>query len=140
MTEETQCRTDWMVRPCVVYKAEYDDCCSLKARFNQYFIFGKMLDCDQWNTDYRNCYQWQKYKSEEAYAELIASEKQRRLERLRPHYRNDVWKRREEPPENWNAPLPEWMQKEYKNTYLQIRSREIKQNTDDSPLDKCTIL
>lgn len=125
-----------------------------------------MLDCDQWNTDYRNCYQWQKYKSEEAYvrklilctitinkkkrrekrkwffaqAELIASEKQRRLERLRPHYRNNVWKRREEPPENWNAPLPEWMQKEYKDTYLQIRSREIKQNTDDSPLDKCTIL
>lgn len=55
------------VRPCMMYQTEYDDCKGIKSRFNQYFIFGKTLDCSQWHTDYLNCYQWQKYKSEEAY-------------------------------------------------------------------------
>lgn len=26
-----------------------------------------MLDCNQWKTDYRNCYEWEKNKSEKAY-------------------------------------------------------------------------
>lgn len=51
----------------MMYKDEYDDCTSIKARFHQYFIFGEILDCEQWKTDYHNCYQWQKHKSEEAY-------------------------------------------------------------------------
>ncbi|XP_012235750.1 synaptic plasticity regulator PANTS [Linepithema humile] len=131
----------WMVRPCVVYKDEYDDCTSIRARFNQYFIFGQMLDCNQWNTDYRNCYQWRKYNSDEAYNELIKSEKQRRLKRLRAHYANDVWEKREKPPENWNAPLPEWMQKDFQNSYLHIRNEEMKEGKEVSALDsRCTIL
>lgn len=59
------------VRPCMIYKDEYDDCISVKARFHQYFIFGKLLDCDPWKIDYRNCYQWQKHKSEEAYVRRL---------------------------------------------------------------------
>lgn len=59
------------VRPCMIYKDEYDDCTSVKARFHQYFIFGETLDCSQWKTDYRNCYQWQKHKSEEAYVRRL---------------------------------------------------------------------
>lgn len=73
--------------------------------------------------------------------ELINSEKQRRAERLYAHYRNDVWQKREKPPENWNDPLPEWMQKEFQNSYLHIRNQEMKQGTEVSVLDsKCTIL
>lgn len=72
---------------------------------------------------------------------LIASEKQRRYARLRPHYENDVWEKREKPPENWNAPLPEWMQEKFKNTYLQIRSEDMKNGIERTMLDtKCTIL
>lgn len=51
----------------MIYKAEYDDCTSIRARFNQYFIFGETLDCNQWKTDYLNCYEWEKHKSEKAY-------------------------------------------------------------------------
>ncbi|EZA53162.1 hypothetical protein DMN91_005244 [Ooceraea biroi] len=139
--EEALRPNEWMIRPCMIYKGEYDDCCSIRARFNQYFIFGETLDCKQWDIDYRNCYQWQKYKSEEAFDELIKSEKKRRMERLLPHYQNDVWQKREEPPENWNAPLPEWMQKEFDNSYLHIRNREAKENREVSALDtRCTIL
>ncbi|XP_071557994.1 synaptic plasticity regulator PANTS [Temnothorax nylanderi] len=132
---------EWMVRPCMVYKDEHDECTSIRARFHQYFIFGEMLDCDQWKTDYHNCYQWQKYKSEEAYDELIRSEKERRAKRLHAHYQNNVWEKREKPPENWNTPLPEWMQKAFENSYLHIRSQEIKQGAEVSSLDtRCTIL
>ncbi|XP_072761850.1 synaptic plasticity regulator PANTS [Anoplolepis gracilipes] len=131
----------WMVRPCMIYKAEYDDCSSIRARFNQYFIFGETLDCSQWKADYVNCYEWEKNKSEKAYEQLIASEKQRRKERLRAHYENDVWEKRQRPPENWNAPLPEWMRKEFENSYLHIRNQEMKQNKEISQLDsRCTIL
>ncbi|KAL0129274.1 hypothetical protein PUN28_004165 [Cardiocondyla obscurior] len=131
---------EWMLRPCMVYKDEYDECTSVRARFHQYFIFGETLDCNQWKTDYNNCYQWQKYKSEEAYDQLLKSEKERRAKRLHAHYQNDVWEKREKPPENWNAPLPEWMQKEFQNSYLHIRNEEMKNGSQESLLDsRCSI-
>lgn len=72
---------------------------------------------------------------------MIESEKQRRIKRLRPHYENDVWEKRDKPPENWNVPLPEWMQKKFENSYLQIRSEEMKKGIEESVVDsKCTIL
>lgn len=85
------------MRPCMMYKDEYDDCTSIKARFHQYFIFGETIDCNQWKTDYNNCYQWQKYKSEEAY-----------VRRLLQVFRRCVWVYREIIPEpnlcrmNWS--------------------------------------
>ncbi|KYN14130.1 UPF0545 protein C22orf39 like protein [Trachymyrmex cornetzi] len=137
--EKTSLRNhEWMIRPCMVYKDEYDDCSSIKARFHQYFIFGETVNCKQWKTDYNNCYQWEKHKSEEAYDALIKSEKQRRFNRLHAHYQNDVWEKRKKPPENWNTPLPEWMQKEFENSYLHIRSKEMKQGIESA--NKYTIM
>lgn len=46
------------------------------------------------------------------------------MERLRAHYRNDVWEKRDNPPDDWNKPLPEHMQKEYETTYLYAKSKE----------------
>lgn len=57
--------------------------------------------------------------------ELIESEKARRLSRLRPHYTNDVWEKRSSPPTDWNKPLPEYMQKEFEATYLNIKAKEM---------------
>lgn len=73
--------------------------------------------------------------------ELIKSERERRIKRLHSHLQNDVWEKREKPPENWNDPLPEWMQKEFENSYLHIRNKEMKEGTEVSSLDtRCTIL
>jgi len=41
-----------------------------------------------------------KKKKNLAQDELVESEKKRRIERLLPHYQNDVWEKKEEPPEN----------------------------------------
>lgn len=61
---------------------------------------------------------------------------------MRPHYRNDVWKRRTSPPADWNKPLPEYLQKEYENTYLNIKAKEmrgeIEPTFDDSKF--CSIM
>lgn len=71
--------------------------------------------------------------------EIILSEKERRLARLRPHYMNDVWQRRTSPPEDWNKPLPEAMQKQYENSFLQIKADEMKNNSINDPKENRTL-
>ncbi|KAJ8940631.1 hypothetical protein NQ318_020688 [Aromia moschata] len=133
----------WMIRRCTVYDDEYSECTSIKGRFNQYFIFGKSLDCSQWKKDSLNCYKWVEENDVNAGKELVASEKARREQRLLPHYKNDVWEKRESPPEDWNKPLPEHMLKEYENTYLNIKSKELRGEIPpsfDPSIKNCTIL
>ena len=138
--EDQSHKDNWMVRPCEIYKEEYDDCKSIRARFHQYFVFGKTIDCTQWKEDYENCYLWDKYKSNIAYEKLISSEKKHRMERLEGHYRNNVWQRRDKPPENWNAPLPEEIAKKYENTYLKYMSDELKAESEGKKKSYCTIM
>ena len=54
------------MKPCHIYKEEYKDCKSIKERFNQYFIYGEMQDCAQWNEDYKNCSLWVESNDKEA--------------------------------------------------------------------------
>jgi hypothetical protein len=63
--------------------------------------------------------------------ELIQSEKDRRSKRLEDHYKNNVWKKRVEPPADWNKPLPERLIKEYENTYLYHRAKEMRENKSE---------
>nr|CAI5862979.1 unnamed protein product [Callosobruchus analis] len=124
--DQKEFKDQWMIRPCRVYDAEYSDCTSFAARFNQYFIYGKPLDCTQWKKDSINCYKWNENGDIAAANELIHSEKVRRRARLLPHVQNDVWQKRKEPPEDWNKPLPEHMLKEYENTYLNLKAKELR--------------
>ncbi|CAK1545195.1 unnamed protein product [Leptosia nina] len=131
----------WLIRDCEVYSDEYDECTSIRARFHQYFIYGESLDCNQWKRDYDNCCKWVENKDVKAGEALIKSEQARRMERLRAHYRNDVWKKRDSPPEDWAAPLPEWMAKRDENTYLAQKAREIREGTETEEKDSsCSIM
>ncbi|XP_017757705.1 PREDICTED: UPF0545 protein C22orf39 homolog [Eufriesea mexicana] len=121
---------EWMIKPCAIYKDEFKDCSSIRARFHQYFIFGEILDCKQWKKDYINCCQWEKNKNKEAYNELIANERERRFKRLKGHYGNNVWEKRDKPPENWNAPLPTWLEERNKNSYLKYVNDHEKQRKE----------
>ncbi|XP_044731674.1 UPF0545 protein C22orf39 homolog [Chrysoperla carnea] len=116
---------EWMIRPCHVYKEEYSDCKSIKARFHQYFIFGDTIDCSQWKNDYNNCSDWVDRKDKKAAVKLIESESARRKARLDAHDNNTVWEKRKEPPSDWARPLPEWMEKEHSVSYLGIKSKEL---------------
>ncbi|EDW61653.1 synaptic plasticity regulator PANTS [Drosophila virilis] len=117
----------WAIRPCHLYKEEYDDCTSFKARFHQYFIHGKDADCSQWLKDLQNCERYERSNGNdiEAGAAIIKSEEQRRITRLRAHYANDTWTKRKQPPEDWAKPLPEWLEKRNENTYLELKQKEL---------------
>ena len=82
----------------------------MKARFHQYFIFGESQDCTRWKKDYKNCQLWEDKQDLKAATEVIKSEERRRLARLKDHYGNTVWTKREKPPEDWNAPLPKYLE------------------------------
>ncbi|CAH1154027.1 unnamed protein product [Phaedon cochleariae] len=136
-------KDEWMIRRCTYYDEEYSDCTSYRARFNQYFIFGKTLDCSQWKKDSVNCYKWKDTEDVKAANELVQNEKQRRKERLLPHYSNDVWVKRKSPPEDWNKPLPAHIQQEYEYSYLNVKSKEMKGEVPpsfDMDLGFCSIM
>ena len=119
----------YQIRPCSTYKEEYSDCTSIKARFHQYFIYGEPIDCSQWKRDYDNCCRFEDNPEDYRSAkELIESEKERRRQRLKAHYGNDVWKKRSSPPEDWDKPLPEELLKKYEGSYLDLRAKEMRDN------------
>lgn len=125
--EEEVFKNLWSIRPCYLYNEEYDDCTGFRARFHQYFIHGDSIDCNQWKRDFDNCVRFERNPHDTKSAlELIESEKQRRIERLKAHYGNDVWTKRNKAPEDWAKPLPEKLQKEYENSYLELKAREMR--------------
>ncbi|CAG9783927.1 unnamed protein product [Diatraea saccharalis] len=131
----------WMIRDCDTYKDEYKECTSFRGRFHQYFIFGHTIDCNQWKKDYDNCCKWVDDKDINGAEAVINSEKKRRMERLQAHYRNDIWKKRQSPPRDWDTPLPEWMNKRNENTYLAMKAKEMKEGKlEDSDSSFCSIM
>ncbi|XP_047358582.1 UPF0545 protein C22orf39 homolog [Vespa velutina] len=138
--EENRFKYAWMIRPCEIYKDEYSECKYWKSRFHQYFIYGHKIDCSSWKEDFKNCEIWEANKSEDAYNAIVESEKKRRLNRLKGHFGNRIWKKRDKPPEDWNSPLPEWMQENFKNSYLEkMKNKEAQEALEK--LDKyCVIM
>lgn len=129
------------IRPCFLYKEEYDDCKSLKARFHQYFIHGESTDCLQWKRDYDSCVRFEENANDlKAAEEIIVSEAKRREDRLRPHFQNTTWKKRNQPPGEWAKPLPEWLQEKNKNTYLEVKANELREaEVGGMPKDERTL-
>ncbi|XP_022190703.1 UPF0545 protein C22orf39 homolog [Nilaparvata lugens] len=121
----------FLVKNCSWYDEEYSDCKSVRGRFHQYFVHGDLLDCSPWKRDMANCERWTKNKDRDSLEELINSEMKRREERLKPFKENEVWENRTSPPENWNSPLPPWLEEEYKNSYLGLRADEFRDMVND---------
>lgn len=114
------------LRPCFMYKEEYSDCKSIQARFHQYFIHGDSVDCLQWKRDFDNCERFEADPSDlNAVKEVLDSEANRRTNRLRAHYQNNTWTKRDAPPADWAKPLPEWLVEKNKNTYLAVKATEM---------------
>lgn len=45
---------------------------------------------------------------------------------MKAHYDNDIWTKREKPPADWTKPLPAFMEERNKNTYLEKKNQEYK--------------
>ncbi|XP_066594555.1 synaptic plasticity regulator PANTS isoform X2 [Prorops nasuta] len=132
---------DMPIRPCHVYQDELKECKSIRGRFHQLFIFGETLDCSQWENDYQNCQIWGKEHSEAAYKSLVNSQQKRIDERFQAHFRNNIWERRATPPENWNQPLPDYLNERVNSSSLVAYYDELQQQkTGPSKKESCTIL
>lgn len=139
----------WAIRPCHLYKGfyskfsyfavasdefvcfflspeEYRDCRSIKARFQQYFVQGELLDCSSWEHDFENCSKFDEENDMKAAKKIIDNEASRRKERMKAHYSNNIWKKRKNPPEDWAKPLPEHLTRQYENSFLDIKNKEMK--------------
>lgn len=116
----------------------------MKGRFQQYFISGQSNDCSPWKRDYDNCVKFEETKDLKAARALIESEKERRLERFKGHYGNDVWKKRVQPPEHWNSKLPDAISNEYETSYLGQKAKEMRgeavETLDVEGNNLCTIM
>lgn len=69
----------FQIRDCETYKEEYDECTSFRGRFQQYFIYGESIDCNQWKKDYNNCCKWtddKDYKAGVSFYDLLFYETQ----------------------------------------------------------------
>lgn len=62
------------------------------------------------------------------------------MERFRAHYRNDIWKKRDSPPTDWDKPLPDWMQKRNENSFLAQKAKELKEGKQEEPSKSCSIM
>ena len=108
----------WLVRACEQFEAELKECRRPKGRFHQYFIHGQLADCSQWREDVANCYRWRRKADPEAMAALVESERARRDARLEAHRANTVWESRPAPPDGWNGPLPEHLERKRQASFL----------------------
>lgn len=76
--------------------------------------------------------------------ELVESEKSRRFNRLKGHYQNHTWKKRDLPPSNWNSSLPHWLEEKNKNTYLAVKANDIENGSindiDMTIYNACSLL
>uniref|UniRef100_T1JLU5 Synaptic plasticity regulator PANTS n=1 Tax=Strigamia maritima TaxID=126957 RepID=T1JLU5_STRMM len=132
----------WLVRPCEVYSDEYSDCKSFKARFHQYFIHGETTDCSQWKKDHENCMDWRKNRNADSLKSVIQSEETRIRNRKLASLQNDVWQLRNEPPSDWNSPLPEYLIKNENTSFLVKKQKELDSKTsneDTKETSFCTI-
>ena len=117
----------------------------MKARFNQYFIYGESQDCTAFQKDYQNCEKLEENRNDlQSAAAIINNESKRRNERMSNHYANTTWaKRKSAPkPEDWSPPLPDHIKSQYKNSYLEIKSNEYKNigPLPDAERTFCTIM
>lgn len=124
--------SELQLRPCDRYKGEHKECKSFRGRFQQYFVYGENLNCDQWREDYNNCQKWNWFKDKNAAIEVIKSEMKRSDERMKAHSDNTIWTKRDKPPEDWNQPLPDWMAERNENSFLAVKAKELQDEEDEA--------
>lgn len=112
-------KDSWMLRHCDSYREELKSCKSIRGRFHQFYVHGKALDCSHWEQSFDDCKAWNSNADQAAASRVIQREKVRIGQRLKAHYDNDVWEKRQSPPAEWDKPLPQWMQDKNENSYFE---------------------
>jgi hypothetical protein len=113
-------KTNMNLLPCEHYEYEYKQCNSFRGRLYNYFRNEQpKYECEFYKELFVDCL---KYKRDpqnnfESLLKLNKYEKELVEERMKANANNDVWQLRQEPPNDWNAQLPEWCSERIRNSY-----------------------
>lgn len=69
---------------------------------------------------------------------MIQSEINKRNNRWKAHYANNIWENRMSPPENWNEPLPEYIEQRRVHSTLKDSIDEYSDGANSKSL--CSIM
>lgn len=110
----------WRIRECRDYEYEHVTCDTWGNRLQARYLGKEPEDCSQWKDNFDDCMLWASNADENAAKRIIEREGVRLAERMKAHYENDVWEKRDSPPKNWSAPLPPHLQEKIDGSYLQL--------------------
>jgi len=132
-------KDSWMLRHCDSYREELKSCKSIRGRFHQFYVHGKALDCSEWENSFDDCKAWNSHADEPAARRVIQREKVRIGKRLKAHYDNDVWEKRQSPPPDWQKPLPKWIQEKNENSFFEVYAKE-KTKEENATVSEATLM
>lgn len=105
-----------LVRPCERYKEMYSSCRSIRHRFHQYYVYGELLDCKIYSNLYNSCIEFRNKKEEKCLEPIIEWERNYFYTRMQTVNQNKTWVSRTEPPKDFEAPLPAYLEKLHKDS------------------------
>jgi len=117
----------WRIRECRDYDFEHMNCRKLRNKLQAYYLGTEPEDCTLWKDNFDDCMKFVNSADEAAAERLVAREGERLKERLRGHFENDVWEKRTSPPDNWNAPLPDYLEARAQSPGNYLREYKIQQ-------------
>lgn len=110
---------DLDIKSCDTYIKDYRNCTKLSSRLEQYYVYGKKLDCQPLKELMVACVRYKQNVTIDDYKLLLDNE-QKRMEELKrikeSNRQNNIWSYRDLPPSDWNDPLPQWAQDRVKQT------------------------
>jgi hypothetical protein len=112
-----------LVRPCERYKELYKSCKSIRGRLHQYYVYGELFDCNPNYDNYKACLVYRKTGDTDVLKTVVEWEKKLMTARLEAERQNKTWQFRERPPEDFNGPLPEFLQKRQAESLFNYSSK-----------------
>ena len=109
--------------PCDHYEYEYKQCSSFKAKMYRYFrgeVYSENIhECNFYQQLFMDCMKYDRETSKNAnlLKDLKKYEVEMIIKRLDSMKQNNIWELRNTPPSDWNSPLPDWCEKQIKDTY-----------------------
>lgn len=126
-----------LIHACYIYEMEYDHCKQRQSRNHQKFVDGEKSDCTIFKQLFDECENFDSNGDVKSANFLINYEKSQRRDRQLALLRNNVWNLRSEPPADFNAELPDYLQKRLQGTLLEAEQRAIdRQNNGGANLSR----
>lgn len=107
-----------LIRPCERYWELYKDCTSIRSRIGQYYVDGKLTDCQIMKDNYYACKEFRKTKNPALLDPIIAWERNLINSRLQSEKQNIAWQLRDKPPEDFESDLPEFIRERQEHSFF----------------------